>query len=410
MRCKLSERQVLSAKPDPDRTTSLADGGGLVLHIKPNGSKLWRYRYRYQGKANMLGLGRYYPGQHDHTGLARARELRDEAAKRLRTGADPSPRRTANGAAAGEADAGSEAVTFEKAARAWFADWAAVPGRAKDFKAATERRLERLLFQELGSLPISEIDARTLLQAIKKIEAGSGELARRMKARCGQIFQYAIAHGWCERDPSPDIRGGLRPRAKVRHRASLKASDLGDFLARLDALESYPITRLAIRFTLLTAARTNEVRFAVWNEFEDLDGNGPLWRIPAERMKMEKAHLVPLSRQAALVLRQARALYPESRIVFPSEESRSGFMSENAMLYALYRLGYKGKATVHGLRGTFSTVCNESGFNRDWVELCLAHTEKDEVRGAYNSASWLPQRRKLLQWWADYLEGKRGDK
>ena len=155
---------------------------------------------------------------------------------------------------------------------------------------------------------------------------------------------------------------------------------------------------------MLTAVRTSELRFAEWTEIEDLDGKEPLWRIPTSHMKMEKPHLVQLSKQAVVILREARQLYPKSKMIFPSEESRSGIMSENAMLYALYYLGYKGKATIHGMRGTFSTILNENGYNKDWIEVQLAHTDDDEIRAAYNSALWLPQRRKMLQWWADYLD------
>jgi integrase len=163
-----------------------------------------------------------------------------------------------------------------------------------------------------------------------------------------------------------------------------------------------------MRFIILTAVRTDELRFAPWNEIEDFDGDAALWRIPHERMKMGRPHLIPLAPQAVEILKQARSLYPDSKLIFPSQESRTGAMSENCLLYALYHLGYKGKATVHGFRSTFSTVLNEAGFNTDHIEIQLAHAEDDEVRAAYNAAQWLSQRRQMMQWWADYLDKIRG--
>ena len=159
-----------------------------------------------------------------------------------------------------------------------------------------------------------------------------------------------------------------------------------------------------MHFIILTAVRTDELRFAPWSEIENLEGEAPLWRIPPERMKMTRPHLVPLAPQAVAILKRARTLYPESKLIFPSQESRTGFMSENCLLYAIYHLGFKGKATVHGFRSTFSTVLNENGFSSDWIELQLAHSENNDVRAAYNAAQWLPQRREMLEWWAAYLD------
>ena len=272
-----------------------------------------------------------------------------------------------------------------------------------------KRRVEKWLIPSLGSREIRKITGPELLRVIKQIEAtGSIDLSRRMKIIAGQIFRFALANGWADRDPSNDIRDGLAKRPPVRHRASLKAGELPEFFRRLEDFDAYQITKLAMRFILLTAVRTDELRFATWQEIEDLDGDAAIWRVPSETDEEERrVHLVPLAPQAVAILKEARALYPKSKLLFPSEESRSGAMSENALLYLTYRLGYKGKATVHGFRGTFSTVLNENDFKPDHIELQLAHTEDDEVRAAYNAAQWLPQRRTMMAWWADFLEERR---
>jgi integrase len=411
MRDKLTDTAIRNAK-SRGRPFKLSDGAGLHLLVSPNGSKLWRFRYRFNGTESMLGLGAYDAGSPKHVPLALARERCLEARKLLQEGRNPSAERRR----AGDGDVtlsglarGSVAHSFESVARQWAAS------RRKTlnpkYAGVIERRMERLLYPKIGSMDVGSITGPDLLKDIKEIEHHRIYLARVMKIIAGQVFRYAVAHGWSPRDPSRDINDGLSARPRVKHRASLKAADLPDFFKRLETYyDGYEITKLALNFIILTAVRTDELRFAPWSEIEELDGVAPLWRIPAERMKMRRPHLVPLALQAVAILKRARELYPESRLIFPSQESRTGVMSENCLLYAIYYLGLKGKTTVHGFRSTFSTVCNESGFNRDWIELQLAHTEDDDVRAAYNSAQWLPQRRQMMCWWANFLDKARNSR
>lgn len=396
----LAEMTIKAALREAEKTgkpVARPDAHGLRILCQPDGKTgYWQYRYSLKGEPKpLLRLG-VYPA----IGLADARKRHAEQRELVLKGIDPAAmRREAKAKAKREA---AKASTFGEAATAWFENHK--KGLDSDYAQVVENRIKKWFATTLGPQALETIEAPDVIAAIKPIEAeGSIDLARRMKIIAGQVFRYGIAHGWCKHDPSASIGAALAPRPKVKHRAKLAESELPDFFRRLNAYDGYPITKLAIRFVMLAVPRTNELRFAEWPEIEKLDSDAPLWRIPAARMKMDKPHMVPLSTQAVAILKEARRLYPKSKVIFPSEESRSGVMSENAMLYALHYLGYKGKATVHGLRGTFSTICNENGFNSDWIELCLAHTDDDEVRAAYNAALWLPQRRTMLQWWGNFL-------
>ena len=397
----LTDIAIKNAKPK-DKAYKLKHGEGLYLLIMPNGSKLWRLRFRIDGKETMRSLGAYNPGDPEHVSIADAREERDDARKLICKGSNPPTKRKQPKASVEDA-AVELGVTFESAAKQWLDSYK--PGLTPKYGAVIERRVEKWLIPSLASRDIRTITGPELLRVIKQIEAtGSIDLSRRMKIVAGQILRFSVAHGWADRDVSNDIRDGLAKQPPVRHRASLKEKELPEFFRRLDAYDGYPITKLALNFIMLTAVRTDELRFAPWSEIEDLEGAAPLWRIPEQRMKMDRAHLVPLAPQAVAILKKARSLYPQSELIFPSVESRSGVMSENGMLYALYYLGYKSKATVHGFRGTFSTILNENDFNSDHIEIQLSHAEEDEVRGAYNAAQWLKQRREMLAWWADFLD------
>jgi integrase len=217
---------------------------------------------------------------------------------------------------------------------------------------------------------------------------------------CGQVFMYAIATARAERNPVPDLRGALKtPVAK--HHAYLKAADLPDFLQKLDAYDGAVETKLALRLLMLTFVRTTELRAAEWTE---IDWDKAEWRIPAERMKMKEQHLVSLSRQSLVVLRELQKHTGNRQHLFPNQHKPDDFMSENTMLYALYRMGYHSRTTGHGFRSTASTILNENGFMPDVIERQLAHTERNSVRAAYNHAQYLPERRKMMQWWADHLD------
>ena len=291
------------------------------------------------------------------------------------------------------------ANTFEVVAREWFEkrkhEWAPITAE----KALG--RLEAHILPKLGPRPIADITAPEVLAMLRAVEdRGTLETARRVMNISGQIFMYAIATGRAERNPVPDLRGALKTPV-VRHHSFLKENELPLYLEKLEAYDGSLQTRLALRFLLLTFVRTNELRAAQWTE---IDWDKAEWRIPAERMKMKELHIVPLSRQTIAVLRELEKHSGNRQYVFPNEHRPATFMSENTMLYALYRMGYHSRATGHGFRSTASTILNENGFRADVIERQLAHSERNSVRAAYNHAQYLPERRQMMQWWADYLD------
>jgi integrase len=385
----LSDAKVRNAKPKT-KPYKIADGEGMFLLITPSGSKYWRLKYHFVGKEKLLALG-VYP---DVT-LSEARDRRAEARKVLKAGMDP-----------GEAKKVSKRLAmlksdnvFETVAREWHEKqkhgW--VPSYSKKMLA----RLERHAFPKLGHRPISDIKAPEILAMLRVIEnRGTLETARIVKQMCGQVFMYAIATGRAERNPVPDLRGALKSPVK-KHHAYLKASELPDYLELLNAYPSTSLIKLGLKFLLLTFVRTIELRTACWS---NIDFEKAEWRIPAERMKMRDLHIVPLSTQAIAVLRELQKHSGHWQYVFPSLHKPINFMNENALINALHRMGYKSKATCHGFRATASTILNENGFPPDVIERQLAHSESNKVRAAYNHAQYLPERRKMMQWWADHLD------
>jgi integrase len=350
----------------------LSDGGGLHLLVNPDGAKYWCLAYRWHGKQRTLALG-VYPA----VGLMEARAARDDAKRSLAANIDPSivkrERKRAAKVATGN--------TFEAIAREWHENWkdARIPYYAEQIL----RRLDADAFPAIGRRPIAELQPPELLDMLRKVEKrGADEMARRLKQLVGQIFRFAIVTGRAKRDPSADLKDALRATGEPqRHRAM----------------------PLALKLMTLTFLRTTELRAGKWNELENLDENSARWRVPAERMKMRLEHLVPLSRQAVAVLRELRTLSSSSPNIFPSP-GKGGCMSSNTMLYALYRMGYHGRATTHGFRAVASTILNENNlFNRDWIERQLAHVERNEVQRADNAAEWMPDRRRMMQWWADHI-------
>ena len=385
----LSDVQIRNAKPS-SKPYKLADGGGLYVLVKPDGAKYWRLKYRFAGKEKLLALG-VYP-------LVRApaaRTARDEAKRRLADGHDPSHARREDKRAAQI----SAANTFEIVAREWVEQqrnrWTPNhAGRVLDSLVADA-------FLEIGFRSIAEITAPELLAALRKIEArGALEVASRVNQRFGAIFRYAVATGRCERNPVADLRGALKA-PKREHRAALSAADLPDYLQQLETYDGQLQTKLALKLLALTFVRTGELRGAKWSEF-DLDIGE--WRIPAERMKMRAPHIVPLSRQALGVLEQLKPITGDQEYLFPNQHNPKACMSENTMLYALYRMGYHSRATGHGFRATASTILNEQGWRADAIERQLAHAEKNKVRAAYHRSEYLADRRKMMQAWADYLD------
>ena len=329
-----------------ERPFKLSDGGGLHLLVQPNGSKLWRLKYPFGGKEKLLSLGKY-PG----VTLAAARARRGEAKALLAEGLDP-------GAAGPEEVEQPSVRTFEMIARAWHANREA--GLDKEHAKRVLNRLERDAFPVIGERPITDITAPQILEMIRKVEGrGALDVSRRLKQSTSQIFRFAIASGWAEHDPTVHLLGALKPKPRVRHMARVPLKALPELVRSILNYDGEgnsrrrEMTRDALMFTLLTWPRTGETRFATWAEFEGLEGLEPLWRIAPERMKMDREHLVPLPRQAVKLLMRRRQA-TNSDLVFPGEKMGCP-ISQNTMIFACYRMGYRSKQTVHGFRGLAST-------------------------------------------------------
>lgn len=387
----LTDLAVRSAKPK-EKPYKLADEKGLYLLVNPAGSKLWRLKYRFDGKEKLIALGAY-----SEFSLREARDRRDEARKHLANGIDPGALRQQQKAVQTEDGTNS----FEAVALEWYAkfskDW------ARSHAEKIHRRLERDIFPWIGKRPIAEIDAPTLLAVLRRIESrGALETAHRAHQNCGQVFRYAVATGRAQRDPSADLRGALAPWKPQHYPSITEPKAVGELMRDLHGYTGSYVTAYALRLAPLVFVRPGELRHAEWVEI-DLDAAE--WRIPAEKMKARVLHIVPLSSQAVAILRELHPLTGRGPYVFPSRRSRNEPMSENTVNAALRRVGYaKERFTGHGFRSMASTILNEQGWNRDAIERQLAHGEKDQVRAAYNYAEHLPVRRKMMQAWADYLD------
>jgi len=384
----LTPSAVTNAKPRA-KPYKLADERGLFLLVRSNGSRWWRFKYRRPGthKENLLSLG-VYPD----VSLRKARERRDEARRLLADGIDPGDKRKAEQAAGAE--------TFEAIAREWFAKYS--PNWAPGHSSKIIRRLELDVFPWIGGKPIVSITAPDVLTVLRRIESrGVIETAYRAKTNIGQVMRYAIATGRANLDPTPSLRGALAP-SPERHHATITDPDrIGELLRAIDAYAGDYVTRAALLLAPLVFVRPGELRHAEWAEI-DLDAGE--WRIPADKMKMRAPHIVPLASQAVATLRDLQPLTGSGRYVFPGARSRKRAMSENTVNAALRRMGFDhGTMTGHGFRSMASTLLNEQGWNRDAIERQLAHAERDAVRAAYNYAEHLPERRKMMQAWADYL-------
>jgi integrase len=386
----LKDAAVRNAKPR-EKAYKLTDANSLYVLVCPNGSRLWRYKYVVGGKEKLLSLGAY-----PDVSLKEARELRDQARRQLSQGVDPSERR--------KAEKVSEAASFEAIAREWFAKFSTPWAESHSTKVI--RRLELDLFPWLGTKPIADITAAELLTCLRRIESrGALDTAHRAHQNCGQIFRYAVATGRATRDVSADLRGALPPAAGGHFPSITEPAKIGALLRAIDGYDGSPITRSALCLAPLVFVRPGELRQAEWGEI-NLDGAE--WRIPAERMKARVLHIVPLSRQALVVLRELQPRTGGGRFLFPSALSPNRPMSENTVNSALRRLGYgSDEMTGHGFRSMASTSLNEQGWHRDAIERQLAHGERDPVRAAYNYAEHLPERRKMMQAWADHLDGLR---
>lgn len=393
--------------PEGSARLRLTDSLGLYLEILPGGGKYWKLKYRFGGKEKRLALGVYptvpLAGRRDKDTRAwidGARELRDEARKLLAEGTDPSADRKAEKLRKRVAAGNS----FESVARAWWATWS--PTRSLKHTEQTIRRLEADVFPEIGALPVSDIKASMLLAVSKKIEQrGAVDIAKRAYQTCGQILRYGVAHGLIERNPAADVKPGdaLKATRKTNY-ARLDAKELPELLRKIDAYDGTVYTRCALKLMALTFVRTSELIGARWEEFDLVARQ---WRIPAERMKMDTPHIVPLADQAVAVLEELHGHRAGRDLLFPGERDHAKPISNNTILYALYRMGYHSRMTGHGFRGVASTVLHELGHRHDLIELQLAHQERNAVSAAYNHATYIPQRTAMMQAWADHVDALR---
>jgi integrase len=386
---RLTDAECRNAKPDVS-VRKLSDGKGLYLAIMPNGAKLWRVKYRHDGKERVYSIGPY-----DEIGLARAREERDRARDWLKAGKDPTiERRVAKANAAAQ-----QATSF----RAVGDEFLAKQQNSERHARTQKRLLEHDIYPVLGNLPVAEVEQgpSICLEALKRIERrGTLEMAAKAKRLCSQIMRYAVATARAKSDPFLLLNGALKPPA-TKHRATIPLVDMPALFKAMAKVPAEANTKLAFYLTLLTAARTGETRFATWGEI-----HGDRWRVPAERMKMRRDHVVPLSKQAAQILALAKPLRQSDdagALIFPGF-TRHGALSENALLALLARAGFYGRQTTHGFRASFSTWAHEEyEAAPDVIEACLAHTIPG-VRGDYNRATYLSKRRELLQAWADQCD------
>lgn len=389
----LSDTAVRNAKP-ATKPAKLFDERGLFLIVTPAGGKWWRFRYSFDGKEKLLSLGTY-----PDVSLASARGKRDEARAVLASGADPGEQRKA----AKATRAGLAENTFEVIGREWYVKTAATLAESTKEKLLT--RLEGDVFPWIGARPIASITAADLIKVIERIEQrGALDIARRVHNSMGRIFRYAVGRGLVSRDPSRDIElRDILPPENVKHHASLtEPKAVGGLLRAIEDFTGAFVTRCALRLAPLVFVRPGELRHAEWTEF-DFDKSE--WRIPAGKMKMKEQHIVPLSAQAVAILREIQPLTGSGRYVFPSVRGGARPMSENTITGALRRLGFtKDEMTGHGFRSMASTLLHELGLPHAVIERQLAHGERNRVSAAYNFAEHLPERRKMMQTWADYLD------
>jgi integrase len=395
----LKDIELRNAKPR-ETLYRLADGDGLSLQVDPNGSRAWRFRYRFQGRQKMLSLGTY-----PEVPLALARKRREEARAQVAARVDPSAVRAAEKHAL--------AQSFEAVAREWYAMNASTWAPSHAEKVTT--RLEKDVFPWLGSHPIASIEAPAVLECLRRVERrGAADTARRIRQYFGAIFRYAIATGRAKRDVAADLRDAIKVPVKGHYATITDPERIGDLLRAIDGYRGTNVVRAALALAPFLFVRPGELQGAKWSEI-DLDA--ATWTIPAERRKLKTAHkataephLVPLPRQAVAILRDLHPLTGAGAYVFPSEIKPHAPMSNGTINKGLRILGFGGEIVGHGFRHMASTLLHEQGFNTDWIERQLSHKDKNVIRGTYNRAIHMPERCKMMQAWADYLESLKRDR
>lgn len=389
----LTARQVETAKPK-EKSYKLFDGGGLYLEVTAKGSRYWRMKYRFSGKEKRLAFG-VFP----IVTLAEAREMRNQAKKILAAGGDP-----------GEIKKEEKAIqklntgnTFEAIAREWHKSKA--DRWSLRYREEIIDTFEKDIFPYIGKRPIAEIKPLELLETLRKMEKrGALEKMRKVRQRCGEVYRYAIITGRAEYNPAPDLASALTP-PKKQHFPFLTAEELPYFLKDLAGYTGSVITKTATKIILLTAVRTQELRFARW---QDIDLEKGIWEIPAEVMKMKRPHVVPLSKQVIELFNSLKPLSGHYELVFIGRNDHRKPISKESVNQVIELLGYKGRLTGHGFRHAMSTILHEKGYNSAWIETQLAHIDKNAIRGTYNHAQYMDGRREMMQWYADYMDELEG--
>lgn len=385
----LTDSAIKTAKPK-EKDYKLSDAHGLYLLVKPNGSKLWRLKFRVNGKEKGLAFGTY-----PTVSLAQARQKREEARQLLALGVDPSAERKAAKKAQRV-----DGVTFETLAREWYSYNA--PRWAKSTAYKTKLYLDNDMLPHIGARPVKSITRPELVDLVRKVEArGKLNAAGKIRQWLHQIFRYGLASGVVEANPATDLDVVAAPPKATRHHPHVAFAELPELLGKIESTTLNTLTRCAIRLLVLTAVRPGELRQAPWLEF-DLDG--ATWTIPKARMKARRPHVVPLPQQALAILRQLKEITGDYPLVFAGQQNPDRPMSENTINKALRLMGYEGRQTGHGFRHLLSTELNGRGYNRDWIERQLAHGDNDEIRDTYNHATYLEQRREMMQAWADSID------
>ena len=389
MAARLTDSHARNAKPK-DKPYKLTDGNGLLLLVNPNGQKLWRYRYKILGKENMFAIGSY-----PQLGLKQARDARDWARTLVKQGKHPSQQRRADTFAQVE-DASN---TFQALANEWIeqnkARW--TPYYLKQVRTI----LGNDVYPSIGKLPIRDVKPVHMLKIIKQVaDRDAHTIALLIRQCCSAVFRYAVATLRAEYDPCASLKGAVT-RQPIRHKTALTSEEIAELTDKLEQDKGTPWVRIAIKLLLLTFVRPGELRQALWSEFDLEKGE---WRIPADRMKMREAHIVPLSQQAKELLTELQELSQNRPQLFPNTRDPKRTMSPTTMNRYLERIGYSGKFSAHGFRATASTLLNEMGYRPDVIERQLAHSERNKVRASYNHAAYLSERREMMQKWADHVD------
>jgi integrase len=387
----LTDTEIKRAKAT-EKAYSIGDGGGLYLWVKPTGGKLWRWSYRFEGKEKLMSFGKY-----PDVSLALARDRHAEARKLLATGVDPMAQRKIEK----RVQKVSSENSFQSVYARWLEYWQ--EGKSPRHVDSVRRRMAADILPCLGARPIAKIEAPELVAMANAIQdRGARDIAKRALETVGQVFRYGIAHGLATRNPATEIRPSdiLKSIPKINY-VRIDAKELPTLLRRIEVYQGKQVTRLAMKLMVMTFVRTTELIEAKWTEF---DLENARWDVPAGRMKMRTPHIVPLARQALEVLEMLRELTGKGEWLFPGDFNAAQPMSNNTILKALERMGYKGRMTGHGFRGLASTILHEQGYAHDHIELQLAHAPRSAVSAAYNHALYLDPRARMMQDWADFLE------